>query len=282
MVNLIENDEHFILVSLLFTVCMQMSFFAIAYTLQIDKVTDFAGASNFLLLAILTLWMGKDFSFPKIAASIMIVLWSLRLGVYLSYRIFVWGEDHRFDEMRKKFWSFLGFWVYQILWVFLTSLPVIYLNSLDNELSWNFVGVLGCTIFLIGFEIEAWADYTKFNHKLNNEKWCTAGLWKYSRHPNYFGNIMLWFGIFIFCYNYGVPLWTITSVLWITFLLFFVSGINLLEDSSNKKYGDNPEYRNYKNQTSIFIPLPNSLYCKIPESIRRTLLLDFRMYNKSQ
>ena len=183
--------------------------------------------------------------------------------------------------MRKKFWSFLGFWVFQILWVFLTCLPVTYLNSLDNELSWNFVGVLGCTIFLIGFEIEAWADYTKFNHKLNNEKWCTAGLWKYSRHPNYFGNIMLWFGIFIFCYNYGVPLWTITSVLWITFLLFFVSGINLLEDSSNKKYGDNPEYRTYKNQTSIFIPLPKSLYCKIPESIRSTLLLDFRMYNKS-
>ena len=77
-------------------------------------------------------------------------------------------------------------------------------------------------------------------------------------------------------------MWTVAGVLWITFLLFFVSGINLLEDSSNKKYGDNPEYRDYKNQTSIFIPLPNSLYCKIPESIRRTLLLDFRMYNKSQ
>ena len=66
MVKLIENDEHFILVSLLITVCMQMSFFAIAYTLQIDKVTDFAGAANFLVLAIITLWLGEDFSFPKI------------------------------------------------------------------------------------------------------------------------------------------------------------------------------------------------------------------------
>ena len=66
MVKLIENDEHFILVSLLITVCMQMSFFAIAYTLQIDKVTDFAGTANFLVLAVFTIWLGGDFSFPKI------------------------------------------------------------------------------------------------------------------------------------------------------------------------------------------------------------------------
>ena len=121
MVKLIENDEHFILISLLITVCMQMSFFAIAYTLQIDKVTDFAGAANFLLLAIITLWLGEDFSLPKILGSLMVVVWSLRLGIYLSYRILIWGEDNRFDEMRSKFWSFLGFWIYQILWVFLTG-----------------------------------------------------------------------------------------------------------------------------------------------------------------
>ena len=124
MVNIIGNDEHFILISLLITVCMQMSFFAIAYTLQIDKVTDFAGTSNFLILAVLTLWLGGDFSFPKIIGTLMVALWSIRLGFYLSYRIVVWGEDHRFDEMRSKFWSFFGFWVLQILWVFLTSLPV--------------------------------------------------------------------------------------------------------------------------------------------------------------
>ncbi len=254
MVKLIENDEHFILISLLITVCMQMGFFAIAYTLQIDKVTDFAGTANFLVLAVFTLYLGGEFSFPKILASLMVILWSLRLGVYLTYRIMVWGEDNRFDELRTKFWSFLGFWVYQILWVFLTSLPVIYFNSLDSPSELNTIAIIGAVMFGIGFIIEAWADYTKFNHKLHGEKWCTNGLWKYSRHPNYFGNILLWFGIFIFCYAYDVPQWTIIGPLWTTFLLVFVSGLPFLEASADKKYGTDEEYLRYKKETSILVP----------------------------
>ena len=258
MVNFIENDEHFILVSLLITVCMQLSFFAIAYGLQIDKVTDFAGTANFLLLATVTLWFGEDLSFPKIIGSLMVILWSLRLGAYLSYRIIVWGEDNRFDEMRSKFLSFLGFWIMQILWVFLTCLPVVYFNSLDSPDSVNTLASIGIGMFSIGLIIEAWADYTKFNHKLNGEKWCTGGLWKYSRHPNYFGNILLWFGIFVFCYSYEVPLWTVIGPLWTTFLLLFVSGIPLLEASADKKYGDDSEYLQYKSNTSVLIPWFNS------------------------
>jgi len=258
MVNFIENDENFILISLLITVCMQLSFFAIAYGLQIDKVTDFAGTANFLLLATVTLWLGEDFSFPKIIGSLMVILWSLRLGAYLSYRIIVWGEDNRFDEMRSKFWSFLGFWVMQILWVFLTCLPVVYFNSLDSPDNVNNLASIGIGMFSIGLIIEAWADYSKFNHKLNGEKWCTSGLWKYSRHPNYFGNILLWFGIFVFCYSYEVPLWTVIGPLWTTFLLLFVSGIPLLEASADKKYGNDSEYLHYKSNTSVLIPWFNS------------------------
>ena len=258
MVNFIENDENFILTSLLITVCMQLSFFAIAYGLQIDKVTDFAGTANFLLLATVTLWFGEDFSFPKIVGSLMVILWSLRLGAYLSYRILVWGEDNRFDEMRSKFWSFLGFWIMQILWVFLTCLPVVYFNSLDSPDSVNVLASIGIGMFSVGFTIEAWADYSKFNHKLNGEKWCTSELWKYSRHPNYFGNILLWFGIFVFCYSYEVPLWTVIGPLWTTFLLLFVSGIPLLEASADKKYGDDSEYFRYKSNTSVLIPWFNS------------------------
>ena len=85
---------------------MQMSFFAIAYTLKFDKVTDLAGTTNFAVLALLTLWLGGEVSFPKMLASFMVVLWAIRLGLYLFYRILVWGEDKRFDEMRSRFWSF--------------------------------------------------------------------------------------------------------------------------------------------------------------------------------
>ena len=254
MVELIEDDENFILISLLVTVCMQMSFFAIAYTLQIDKVTDFAGTSNFLVLAVFTLWLSEDFSFPKILGSLMVIVWSLRLGIYLTYRIMVWGEDNRFDELRTKFWSFLGFWIYQILWVFLTSLPVIYFNSLESPTEITNLAAVGLFMFVTGFTVEAWADYTKFNHKLHGKKWCTDGLWRYSRHPNYFGNILLWFGIFIFCFAYDVPLWTVIGPLWTTFLLLFVSGLPFLEASADKKYGTDEDYLKYKSETSILIP----------------------------
>ena len=124
MTELIEYENNLILISLLITVCMQLCFFAIAYTLKIDKVTDFAGTSNFIVLAAFTLWLGNDFSLPKILATLMVCLWGFRLGGYLFYRILIWGEDHRFDKMRERFWSFLGFWIMQILWVFLLSLPV--------------------------------------------------------------------------------------------------------------------------------------------------------------
>lgn len=254
MVELIENDDNFILISLLITVCMQMSFFAIAYTLQIDKVTDFAGTANFLILAMVTLWLSEDFSFPKIIGSLMVIVWSLRLGVYLTYRIMIWGEDNRFDTMRANFWKFLGFWIYQILWVFLTSLPLTYFNSLDSSAEISVIASVGILMFAIGFIIETWADYTKFNHKRYGEKWCTAGLWKYSRHPNYFGNILLWFGIFVFCYTNGSPLWTIIGPLWTTFLLVFVSGLPFVEASADAKYGDDPDYIEYKTKTSILIP----------------------------
>ena len=254
MVELIEDDENFILISLLVTVCMQMSFFAIAYTLQIDKVTDFAGTSNFLVLAVFTLWLSEEFTFPKILGSLMVIVWSLRLGIYLTYRIMVWGEDNRFDELRAKFWSFLGFWIYQILWVFLTSLPIIYFNSLESPTEITNLAAVGLFIFVTGFAVEAWADYTKFNHKLNGKKWCTDGLWKYSRHPNYFGNILLWFGIFIFCFAYDVPFWTVIGPLWTTFLLLFVSGLPFLEASADKKYGADEDYVKYKSETSILIP----------------------------
>lgn len=259
-----------------------MSFFFIAYTLKFDKVTDLAGTGNFAVLALVSLWLGGDLSYPKIIASLMVIIWSIRLGWYLFSRILEWGEDNRFDHIRIKFWSFFGFWLMQILWVFTLSLPVIYFNSLEINTDFienNTLALVGIFLFLIGFVIEGWADHTKYQHKKISEKWCEMGLWKLSRHPNYFGNILLWIGIFLFCYSGGVPSWTIIGLLWVCFLLLFVSGIPILEKSSNKKYRENDAYLNYKNKTSILIPMPSSLYLKIPESIKKSLLMDFKMYD---
>ena len=138
---------------------MQLCFFAIAYTLKMDKVTDFAGTSNFIVLAAFTLWLGNDFSLPKMLATLMVCLWGFRLGGYLFYRILIWGEDHRFDKMREVFWSFLGFWVYQMLWVFLLSLPVTYFNGMTGNFELTNLSYFGLVMFSIGFVIESMADY---------------------------------------------------------------------------------------------------------------------------
>ena len=107
------------MLTFLITVLMQLSFFTIAYIRQIDKLTDLAGSANFVILATATLYLGESYTLERAVASLMVIVWGLRLGSYLFYRILVWGEDRRFDHIRQDFRKFLGFWALQIMWVWL-------------------------------------------------------------------------------------------------------------------------------------------------------------------
>jgi steroid 5-alpha reductase family enzyme len=274
--SLLGDDEHYLLLTFLLTALMQLSFFAIAYSRQIDKLTDLAGSTNFVILATVTLYLGESYTLEKAVASLMVIVWGLRLGSYLFYRIFVWGEDRRFDNIRHDFRKFLGFWTLQIMWVWLVSLPVIYFNSISAGFSWSDLSTIGVSLFVLGFAIESLADYQKFRHKQSGSGWCRTGLWGLSRHPNYFGEILLWSGIFAFCNSGGVPVWTVVGLVFLTVLLLFVSGIPFLETSASQKYSGRPGYEVYRRDTSIFFPLPPSLYKKIPDGLKATLLLDFK------
>ena len=120
------------------------------------------------------------------------------------------------------------------------------------------------------------------NNENNLNKFCNTGLWSISRHPNYFGEI-IWWGIFISSSRIFTPIMyiSILSPLTITILLLFVSGINLLENSSNNKYGNLNEYKEYKKNVSILIPFPPSIYSKLQLILKKTVFLDFPIYNKS-
>ncbi len=264
------------MLTFLITVLMQLSFFTIAYIRQIDKLTDLAGSANFVILATATLYLGESYTLERAVASLMVIVWGLRLGSYLFYRILVWGEDRRFDHIRQDFRKFLGFWALQIMWVWLLSLPVTYFNSISAQFSWSDLSTIAVSLFALGFAIESLADYQKFRHKQFSSDWCQTGLWSLSRHPNYFGEILLWSGIFTFCYGGGVPVWTGVGLVFLTILLLFVSGIPFLEASASQKYSGRPEYAIYRRNTSLFFPLPVSLYKKIPNWIKATLLLDFK------
>jgi steroid 5-alpha reductase family enzyme len=259
-VDFIQNNP--VIASLLVSFAVNMFFFAFAALFKTDKVTDISySLSFFLLTLILISSSGRAASFTSILIAACILLWSIRLGSYLLYRIVVIGKDDRFDDKRGNFTAFLKFWLLQTFAVWLIMLPFSLFLSNSSSASHPIPAILGFAMFVLGLIIETFADAQKFRFRrseANSGRWVDTGLWKYSRHPNYFGEILLWWGLFIVVAPSlsGLAWLSILGPLSITLLLLFVSGIPLLEKSADKKYGDNPEYRKYKKSTSLLIPLP--------------------------
>ncbi|XP_071502326.1 uncharacterized protein [Diadema antillarum] len=268
------------------TIGMQLSFFVIAATCKFDKVTDFAGGTNFVVLAVLTFFLARTYGVRQIVATVLVVLWGIRLSGYLLYRIIKIGEDKRFDERRENCLRFAIFWIFQAVWVFTVSLPVIFINAPknDEDLQFEALDYVGTVLFALGLLIEAVADQQKFNFRNNPEnrgKWCQVGLWSWSRHPNYFGEIMLWWGMFIMsCSVLTGPEWAaVVSPLFITTILLFLSGIPLLEESSDKKYGELDSYQVYKQSVSPLFLIWPRLYKGLPSAIKCLFCCEFPFYN---
>ncbi|RSH90339.1 hypothetical protein EHS25_001673 [Saitozyma podzolica] len=318
-------DPYNLTITLLITIAWQITGFAIAWTLQFDKITDFTGGSNFFILALITLTTGSTYHDRSIVASVCIMVWAARLAGFLLFRVLKTGSDTRFDEMRSHFWQFAGFWVGQILWVWVVSLPTVILNSPAVNASntgrvyppfgSNALDIVGLVIFAIGFFWETLADIQKYRFKSSKPpkgQPCTKGLWYLSRHPPYFGEIILHWGIWLLCLaptadkaissSAQRAQWaSITAPLFTMVLLLFLSGLPPAEKPTAKKYflmSHPPErvaasftpdtlvpendvwsnYKRYLSRTSILIPIPPPLYRPLPEWVKRTILLDLPMY----
>jgi len=244
-----------------FSVVFNMVMFLIAFRNKTDKLTDISYAVTFAGLVIYNMFVASELTTYKWILAFMIMLWSVRIGMYLFIRINKTGKDRRFDGMRENFWRFSGFWLIQgiTVWAVLIS-SSLYFNSGTKPIT-AFM-IVGVVLWLIGLVVEAVADWQKFQfiqNKKNKDKWIQSGIWKYSRHPNYFGEIMVWFGVYVFVVS-GLTgseqLFAMASPLFITFLLLFVSGVPLLEKSADAKWGKEPAYKKYKKSTSILLPLP--------------------------
>jgi steroid 5-alpha reductase family enzyme len=191
---------------------------------------------------------------------LMIAAWGLRLAGFLFVRILKQKKDKRFDGIRENFWKFLSFWVLQGVSVWLILLPAMlfmYQGTRVTFLTW-----LGFAVWLFGLHIEAIADMQKSNFKKdpkNKGRWIESGLWKYSRHPNYFGEMTCWTGAYLFTFS-SLPvlfkLIGLASPLYIAILLLFVTGLPKLEAEADAKFGKMKGYREYKKRTSVIIPLP--------------------------
>jgi steroid 5-alpha reductase family enzyme len=250
-----------LLAALGISLAIQAVFFAFAATLKTDKVTDLSYGLSFVLIAAFLLLRGNASDPPQLTLALMVALWGLRLAGYLLFRIFHMGRDKRFDGVRENFVRFLRFWVFQGIAVWVIMLPVIVWFETPGD--WHAAMWLGLAIWTVGFVIESIADAQKFAAKSRpggESRWMDTGLWRYSRHPNYFGELLVWWGIFAFVVRdlSMTQRLTIVGPLAITFLLLKVTGIPTLEASATKKWGDNAEYAAYVKRTSRLVPLPPS------------------------
>ena len=228
-----------------------------------ERFYDLTGGLTYLIVVGFSLWAGSQFEAPslrELIVSLLVVIWAVRLSSFLYLRIRRTGKDGRFDRLKTSPIRFLVPWTIQGLWVFLTMIVVIVINSqADSAPELGFWDALGLSIWLLGFGIEVVADNQKtaFNKEPNNQgKWIDSGLWSYSRHPNYLGEILLWTGIACFgisCFT-GLERFAWISPIFIYLLLTKLSGIPILDKRALQKWGDNAGYQKYRDNTPTLLP----------------------------
>jgi steroid 5-alpha reductase family enzyme len=263
---LFESDPYGILATLIVSLGIQAIFFAFAASLKTDKVTDLSYSLSFAAIAALLVVVNRAFAPVQLLAAALVVVWAARLGGYLLARIVRIGKDARFDDKRGDFWKFLQFWLLQAVVVWIVMLPTTILISSPATPAPGVLTLVGALLWVVGFAIEAASDAQKSAFKkdrANAGRWIETGLWKYSRHPNYFGEAVLWWGLFLVALPSLRGAFALAAVgpLAITLLLLFVSGVPLLEKSADARYGGDPAYQAYKRGTSLFIPLPPKRDC---------------------
>lgn len=221
-----------------------------------NDIADIAWGLGFILIAWSSFYY-NEFNLISLFVNILITIWGLRLSIHIYLRNKNKEEDYRYKKWREewKFFyirSFLQVFLLQGILMFIISIPVILINNEAIRISSNFY-LIGILIWCFGFIFESISDWqlkTFISNKENQGKIMKTGLWKYSRHPNYFGEITMWWGVFIISFFVTKNIYAILSPLTITYLIIYVSGIPLLEN----KYKDNVEYINYKNKTNKLIP----------------------------
>ncbi len=237
-------------------------FFIPAYIFQTEKFFDMTGSFTYLIASFYALLNAPSYNIFSIVVVSCIVCWAIRLGTFLFMRINKDGEDKRFREIKPSFSRFLMTWTLSGTWVSICLLCVLTAICSSSGVVGGKLFYLGFIFFLFGFIIEIVADYQKtlFRSKpINKNKFITTGLWSFSRHPNYMGEIVLWFGISIMSISSlsGIEYITLISPVFVYLLLTKISGVNFLEESANKKWGHLDEYKDYMRKTpKIFFKFP--------------------------
>lgn len=230
--------------------------FLVAVAITRNDVADIAWGLGFVLVA----WTGlltSDASLRSMILTAMVTLWGCRLSWHIFRRARHKPEDARYSKWRAE-WShpilrsYLQVFVLQGILLYIIALPITFIHASAAK-PIGLLGGIGIAVWCIGFLCEVIADRQLrlfLQQPENKGKIMDQGLWRYSRHPNYFGEVLLWWGIWLLGSEVASPLLLLMSPLTITTLILFVSGVPLLE----KKYADRPDFQAYKKRTSVFVP----------------------------
>ncbi len=257
----------------LLVICMGGSFlihwfmFIPSFIAKSEKFYDITGTLAYLSLltiasALTVLLSGISLSDRSLLLLILVSIWSLRLGLFLLYRVIQAGEDRRFRMIKVSFPRFFFTWTLSGLWVFITSANALAAIINNVPLGNDLMSYFGILLWVFGFFFESIADEQKRrfrNNPKNANQFISHGLWRYSRHPNYFGEIVLWTGIALIAMPTlsGWQYSTIISPVFVFLLLTRISGINLLEARADKLWGHRMEYKHYKQTTPSLVPFLN-------------------------
>jgi steroid 5-alpha reductase family enzyme len=241
--------------------------FVPAYLLQNERFFDLTGSITYISVTTLAVLLGPVIDARSILLLALVVVWAVRLGTFLFRRIQRAGKDGRFDEIKPSFVRFLLTWTLQALWVTFTLAAALAAITARTRKELGLFALAGLLVWILGFAIEVVADAQKSRFRAdpdNKGKFIDTGLWAWSRHPNYFGEIVLWIGVAII----ALPIlrswqWvTLISPVFVVVLLTRISGVPMLEKRADEKWGGQEDYEAYKTRTPVLIPRPPTVRAK--------------------
>ena len=230
---------------------------------QTEHYYDLTGGITYITVTVVAVLLSSPLDLRSALVAGMVLFWSIRLASFLFLRISRAGKDSRFDEIKKQPPRFFLAWTLQGLWVLLTAACALAIITGGNREPLGVIGYIGIAVWAIGILIEIVADQQKSAFRAdpaNKGKFIDTGLWAWSRHPNYFGEIVLWTGMAII----AIPVlegwqWaTLISPVFVAFLLTKVSGVPMLEKAADERWGGQEDYEVYKRNTPVLVMKPPS------------------------
>lgn len=251
----------FLAISALCVLITMISAFIVSHLNKDTSIVDIFWGVGFIIIALVTLFCSASYHPRKLLGTCLVIFWGLRLSTQILIRKIGKPEDPRYAKWKEQwgknyiFYSFFYIFLAQAVAMFIIAYPIVLINATDAQPGLNSLDLLGLLLWGIGFLFESIADwqlYSFLKNPLNKGKILTSGLWRYSRHPNYFGEASMWWGIFLIALNCPYGITAIISPLLISYLLLFVSGIPPAE----KILENNSDFIAYKKRTSVFFPWP--------------------------